>query len=431
MQPRLAASLAASLALLASACSAKEPEQPQPPTPVQAPASQPGTPAAPIGRDDASHVVDPMIVPERAGVKRIFLRQGKTAGIRDPSFLKDGAHVIAVAKVSGVNGLWKVAVDGSAPATLILPTPLLDPNGPRNARNRPNWYIGTPRPFPDGTHVIFEGASPNPFEQFSNTMGIVPMEGGIVKAAVASGVKLLRTPDVHPDGETVMFASCDELRIGKLKGREDQEFETTRVLQIPKVPNAAATVCTVHRPRFSPDGKQIVFEGIGKFMSDEFKKQYGVPAPVNAGDYVMEIWIASTDGSGLHRVVTDEAYQMIAGRPQTGGSRDPVFSPDGTRIAFSHGGSIAVVTTDGKQARLVARHTVATKDGPAALTFDEDDPTFSPDGKTIVSASKLSDKDLAPPGLSVIDLAKIDATPAAPEPPPAPSTGPPTAPHPE
>jgi Tol biopolymer transport system component len=315
----------------------------------------------------------------------------------------------------------------------VLPTPLFDPNGPRNARNRQNWYIGSPRPFPDGKHILFEGASSNPFEQFGNTIGISPIEGGIVRAAVAAGVKVVRTPDMHPDGETIVFSSCDELRIGKLKGREDQEFETTRLVQLPKLPTAAPTVCTVHRPRFSHDGKQIIFEGVGKFVTDEFKKQYSVPDSVNPGDYVMEPWIVSTDGSGLHRVISDEAYKMIAGRPQTGGSRDPIFSPDGTRFAFAHGASIAVGTIDGLQARLVARHAVATKDGVATMSFDEDDPTFSPDGKTIISASRLGDKDLAPPGFSVIDLAKIDATAAVPEPilDPAKAPPPPTAPHPE
>ena len=40
---------------------------------------------------------------------------------------------------------------------------------------------------------------------------------------------------------------------------------------------------------------------------------------------------------------------------------------------------------------------------------------FSPDGTKVVSASRLSDKELAPPGLSVADLPAIDAVPAQPE----------------
>lgn len=399
-----------------AACSSEKPATAPPPSPVkQGAASQPGVPSGQVSTvDPAQYVVDGPMVPARLGVRRVFMRQPKVTSIRDPVFFPDGGEVLFVAKQGGVVGLWKLAVDGSRPAELVVPTPMFDPNGPRNARNRQGWFIGTPRLFPDGKHAIFEGSPPNPFDKFGNVLGIAPVEGGIVKAAVVKGVQSARTPDVHPDGETIVFASCDELRTAKLKGRDDQEVESTRVVQLPKNAIAAPSVCTVHRPRWSPDGKRIVFEGIGRFVTDEFQKAHGVPEPMNSGDYVLEPWIVNADGSGLKRLISDDAYKMIAGRVQTGGTRDPVFSPDGNRVAFAHGNSIAVVTVDGKQARIVARHAIPSAQGdPLTIQYEEDDPAFSPDGKKLVSASRLSDKAMAPPGLSVADLEQIDATPAA------------------
>jgi Tol biopolymer transport system component len=409
---RIAPLVVAALAACSSEAPAPPPAAPKPP-PTAGAASQPSDAPA---MDPAQHVVDGPMVPQRLGVRRVFMRQPKVTMIRDPVFFPDGQDVLFVAKQAGVAGLWRLAVDGSKPAELVMPTPMFDPNGPRNARNRQGWFIGTPRLFPDGKHAIFEGSPPNPFDKFGNVLGIAPIEGGIVKAAVIKGVQSARTPDVHPDGQTIVFASCDELRTAKLVGRDDQEVESTRLVQLPKNATAAPSVCTVHRPRWSPDGKRVVFEGIGRFVTDEFQKAHGVPEPVNSGDYVLEPWIVNADGTGLRRLLSDEAYKMIAGRLQTGGSRDPVFSPDGGRVAFAHGNSIAVVTADGKQARIIARHAIPSSQGdPLRVQFEEDDPAFSPDGKKVVSASKITDKDLAPPGLSVADLEAIDATPATPE----------------
>lgn len=370
--------------------------------PASRPASQPAL-LAPKG-NDAEYVADGEQVSKRLGIRRIFLRQSKVGMVRDPVFLPDGKHVVVAAKVAGVFGLWKVPVDGATPAELIVARPLFDPSAKVSPRNRGNWYIGTPRVFPDGKHILFEGTSPNPNQQFYNTIGIVPVEGGIISAVVAKGAKAARTPDVHPDGETIIFAACDELRTGKLRGRTDQELESTVLVKIPRVETNNDAVCTVHRPRYSKDGKRIVFEVIGVHVDPEFRRKHGFPKPEGAIDFLLEPWIVNADGTGLRRLISDDAYKAIEGRLQSGGTKEPEFSPDGNHVVFAHGRSIAIVSIDGKTSHIIAPGVVRRDDG-TAFGFYEADPTFSPDGKHVVSASMLQSQErIAPPGLSVIDL---------------------------
>lgn len=408
----LAITLAGSLSLALAGCPEKTDAAPKDGEragagPASAPSSRPSqvTAAGPAPIvDHAKYVTDEIDVPTRVGVKRVFLRQSRVSLIRDPVFLDDQT-VAFVAKVSGVLGIWKLGIAGDKPAELILPRPLADPSAKPTARNRGNWFIGTPRLFPDGKHLIFEGTNQNPYQPYTNVLGIAPTKGGPIAAIEAKGVKAARTPDVHKDGETVVFSSCDELRVGRLKGRDDQELESTVVLKVPRLSSVHEATCTVYRPRFSPDGKRIVFELIGKFVDEAFKKENKIPDPINEADFLLEPWIVNADGTGLTRLVSEDAYKTISGRLQSGGTKDPVFSPDGREVAFSHGNSIAVVSVDGKSARVVAAGAAPGAGGNVSLHFLESDPAFSPDGRYLVSASTLEGGEkAAPPGLSVIDL---------------------------
>jgi Tol biopolymer transport system component len=401
------------LALALGACP-KETDKSPPKTPAtpaadagaKKPATGDGAPKLPSV--DEQYIADPPTMPSRVGVRRIFLRQPKVSLIRDPLWLPDGKTLVVVAKVAGVIGLWKLPADGSAPAEIFQPRPRFDPNAPKSARNRPNWFIGTPRAFPDGKHFIFDGSSPSPYDPNPNILGIASVEGGIIHAVEAKGAKAARTPDIHPDAETVVFAACDELRTGKLKGREDQVMESTVLFKLPKEKNAKDTVCTMHRPRFTRDGKHLVFEVIGRHVDPDLWDKYKIPQPLNEGDGLIEPWIMNTDGTGARRLVSDAAYEAIEGRLQSGGSKEPDGSPDGTLVAFSHGRSIAIVDGEGKNARVVATSNVAG-DGNTAVQFSESDPSFSADSKKLVTASNiLAENKMAPPGLSIIDLEAAD-----------------------
>lgn len=376
-----------------------------------APASQPGGhgAAAPKAPDkDAEYVADPDSMPSRVGVRRVFLRQPKVTLVRDPLFLPDGKTLVFVAKSTGVIGLWKMPADGTAPAELFQPKPLYDSSAPRSAKNRSDWFIGTPQAFPDGKHLIFDGSTPNPFGRNPNILGIASVDGGVINAVTAKGAKSARTPDVHPDGKTVIFAACDELRTGTLDGRGDQELETTVLFQLARPDGAKPSVCTVHRPRFSPDGKHVTFEVIGRHVKTELHEKYNIPKPLNESDGLIEPWIMNADGTGARRVLDDEDYEPVEGRLQSGGSKEPAFAPSSDKIAFSHGRMIVLADLDGKNARVVATSNVQG-DGNTALQFAESDPAFAPDGNKLVSASQIMAAErLAPPGLSIIDLEAAD-----------------------
>ncbi len=388
--------------------------------PASGPASQPSKGALdPAAKkldpgDDAAYLADGPMIPGRVGVQRIFLRQAKVSWVRDPLVLPDNENLLVVAKVAGATSLYKVPLDGSAAATLVQPLPRRDPSAPETARNRNGWFLGTPRLFPDGKHVIFDGSTPNPFQRYPNVLGIAPTGGGIIHAVEVKGVTLARTPDVHPDGKTIVFSACDELRTGQLNGLEDQVLESTLLLKLERVEGAKQSVCTVHRPRFSPDGKRVVFEVIGRHLSEPLMKKYHLPEPINDGDGLIEPWIANADGSAVRRLIDDAAYEAIDGRLQSGGSKEPEFSPDGESVVFSHGRSIAIVSVDGKNARIIATSNVAGNEN-TAVQFAESDPTFSPDGERVVTASDIElSARVAPPGVSVIDLDAADPKRGAP-----------------
>lgn len=361
--------------------------------------------------DDATYVADGPQIPSRVGVVRRFLRQKSTNFVRDPAFLPSG-DVIVAARIGAVLGLWRMSLDDVEPATLVVAKPLYDAKRPVSAGNRQNWYVGTPRVSKDGKYVVFDGTRHAASEKWSSVIGLASLESGVVEPIEILGTNTARTPDIHPDGVTLLIASCTELRVATLKGYGAQSLETRVLVELPRQAGGLAgqTVCTVHRPRYSVDGKRIVFEGIGQFVSDAFRAEYGVPNAANPGDYVIEPWIVNADGTGLRRLMTDDAYRAIGGRVQIGGSKEPSFSPDGQSIVFAHGVGVAVADAEGKTARMVV---AGSGEAHEKVKLIESDPVYSPDGKKIVAASMIQAGEertrLAPPGIAVIDLAVLDA----------------------
>jgi len=378
-------------------------------------ASSTGAPKGPdpltAPADDATYVADGPQIPSRVGVTRRFLRQKSTNFVRDPAFLPSGDVVVA-ARIGAVLGLWRMSLDDVEPATLVVAKPLYDAKRPVSAGNRQNWYVGTPRVSKDGKYVVFDGTRQAASEKWSSVIGLASLETGVVEPLEILGTTTARTPDLHPDGVTLIVASCTELRVATLKGFGAQSLETRVLVELPRQAGGLAgqTVCTVHRPRFSVDGKRIVFEGIGQFVSDAFRAEYGVPNAANPGDYVIEPWIVNADGTGLRRLLTDDAYRAIGGRVQIGGSKEPSFSPDGQSIVFAHGVGVAVADAEGKSARMVV---AGSGEAHEKVKLIESDPVYSPDGKKIVAASMIQAGEertrLAPPGIAVIDLAVLDA----------------------
>lgn len=144
------------------------------------------------------------------------------------------------------------------------------------------------------------------------------------------------TPDLSPDGQTVVFASGRNTKSG---------IHTVRVdgTELESLTPAGGDHSD---PSWSPDGQQIVF--------------------VSNGDVSFEIYAMNADGSEATRLTYHES-----------GCRDPDWSPDGKRIAYScfskgSGYDIYVMDADGGNTQRIT-------DG---LDF-ELEPSWSPDGKRI------------------------------------------------
>lgn len=97
------------------------------------------------------------------------------------------------------------------------------------------------------------------------------------------------------------------------------------------------------QPQFSADGKHIVFQQ--------------APASGKGG---MDIWVMNADGSH-ERLVASSHKQIYA---------SPVWSPSGTKVAYSGPDGIWVVGIDGRHRRRVTRG-------------HDDDPAWSPNGRWI------------------------------------------------
>ena len=112
----------------------------------------------------------------------------------------------------------------------------------------------------------------------------------------------------------------------------------------------------------------------------------------------------NSDGTGVQRLFSDNAYSAVGGRLQTGGTRDPSFSPDGTKVVVTHGLSIAVVDTTGQDAVTVANSFIKS----SAVRFRENDPVYTSSGNRIVMSSYVKAKESKiPPAIAVIEMRSL------------------------
>lgn len=147
-------------------------------------------------------------------------------------------------------------------------------------------------------------------------------------------------------------------------------------------------------PSWSSDGSKIAFSGT---EFDPSAPRCGLGVDI---DCPTDIYVMNADGSDLERITTDQAPDF-----------HPVWSPDGTKIAFTgrgqnNGTSIWVVEVNGTGARQVSS-------GSVGSAFS---PTWSPDGSVIAFAAISgdgtaiygvapdgTDEHLTPTGVSISD----------------------------
>ncbi len=367
--------------------------------------------------NDRDYIKDPESFPKRAGATRVFLQQDNVNNTRDPAAIPGTQEVVVVAKVGPALGLWRLHINGEKPAELVLSEPVFDKSKKVSADNRRDWYIGAPTVHPDGEHVLFEGSAIKQRARWGNVIGLGNIKTNKVQAIVVDGVKTARNPDVHPDGKTVVVASCNQLRTFTLDAMKGATVQSTELFGVNPVADDVR-ICAIHRPRYSPDGSFIVFEVVGKYLDDETKKKYNVPEAEQSNDALIEPWIVDADGTNARRLVSDAAYESVSGRLQAGGTKDPDVSPDNEWVVIAHGWSLVMVTKDGTRAETLTAHHVTA----GGVTFQEFDPVFTDDGRYVVAASRVLSTEekprRAPAGLVVVDLQALNLarTPAAKDP---------------
>ncbi|HSG25858.1 MAG TPA: protein kinase [Anaerolineales bacterium] len=109
-------------------------------------------------------------------------------------------------------------------------------------------------------------------------------------------------------------------------------------------------------PMWSPDGRSILY------VADGGLGQYNTPLN-------LEIWVMDADGGNQTNLTQTR-----------GDDEDPVWSPDGSQVVFisrRYGGTrqLMVMNADGSEPRRVS------------IEFEEYNPTFSPDGQTLMFSS--------------------------------------------
>jgi Tol biopolymer transport system component len=115
-------------------------------------------------------------------------------------------------------------------------------------------------------------------------------------------------------------------------------------------------------PNWSPDGRRLVFvRDLGLSRKDLVKPDArasdclrplsgGAPRASTAGAQPRGVGMYVVDADGRH------ARRVLATKPSSRlGYERPVWSPDGTKIAFERGNGLYVVNVDGGGARLIAR----------------------------------------------------------------------------
>jgi Tol biopolymer transport system component len=203
----------------------------------------------------------------------------------------DGRKVIFMADLGGGQKIWQVNADGSNLHPLWSPPP--DGTGIDDG----------PAFTPDGRSIIFTRCCPKDsgyalWRINADGTGLRKVTTEIVPPGVDGPSDNL--PQVSPDGTLIAFhrnvVTCSDPtdcgnRIVTVNINGGNRVQLTDPALDAQIPN------------WSPDGKRIVFQAQGN------------------------VWAVNVDGSGLTQLTFDSGRSF---------SRNPSYSPDGTKIIFGH-----------------------------------------------------------------------------------------------
>ena len=185
-----------------------------------------------------------------------------------------------------------------------------------------------------------------------------------------------RGPSISADGQKIAFSGTTTDPSGRSRIAVFViNADGTNLRNLSNSPGTANRM-----PEISPDGKWVAFSSDRLYRApDTFFAREGV------------IFLVDTEGNNLHPLTSTTG--IISREPYIIPNLDwdPAWSPDGKRIAWSNGGDIWIINSDGTQPRLVTTCWKANLEKPI-LSFTS--PVWSPDGTKIAMQAKMS-KDVA------------------------------------
>jgi Tol biopolymer transport system component len=307
----------------------------------------------------------------------------------------DGSNA---ANANDTSNIWLANVDGSGSSSL---TKLM-------AQNASSHH---PFPSPDGTKLVFDSSAALDGSDAVGTarnIWIVSADGTGLTALTklsANGVSC-SSPTFSPDGSKIVFASDRALNgsdgLNTTVNIWVMNSDGTNPQPLTQLTAGAGS----EAPVFSPDGTKIAYASQ--------RALDGSNASAGGG---LNVWIMNADGSGATHLTSQTKAQVNL----------PVWSPDGTKIAFESQGALDgsdsnnagspfnvwIVNANGSGAKPLTKYTAASAGA--------DDPSWSPDGTKIYfdSNGALDGSNsagpanniwsIAPDGTSVTAITKLTA----------------------
>ncbi len=231
----------------------------------------------------------------------------------------------------------------------------MDPDGNRvRVLTRNNSHDIQPRWSPDGKRILFSSNRRGNFD-----LWIMFSDGRCQKLITKSDEDEI-DPSWSPDGGRIAYVSYPEIGLSEIY---------TMNLTTGEVKALTSNDSVDGKPAWSPDGSKIAFVSN---RSGKFEIYI-----MNAEDGSEQMPLPGT------KIVNNKTYPVSEG--VLGG---PVWSPDGTKIAFSDSLymyiGIVIVNADG------TGYLPLTGDPYSSQTFRDSEPSWSPDGKFIVYMSSMS-----------------------------------------
>ena len=226
---------------------------------------------------------------------------------------------------------------------------------------------------PGGDKLAFESNRADPDPDDSNAINDIftmnPDGSGIVKLTHSDDVS--DTPDWSPDGSQIAFGSDRDDGAWR-REIHVMDADGTNVRRLTTLPEKAVLDS---QPRFSPDGRRLVFT---RFISEDHPEESA-------------LFTVRLDGGGLKRLT-----------PWGMGAGDADWSPDGKKLAFeafpeygTYGDIFTIDADDGQQLTNLTDNELGVG--------GSSDPVWSADGKKILFVSKHYFKDESGIGLATMN----------------------------